>query len=305
MPAISQDDFLKDSSQFDVARKRVQQQSASNMQTRKDALARRFAALGNLDSGARLKLEQKAIDEESENLNAANEGIDAQQQAEMQRRREIIQGQQFQSGESEKGRSFSAEQAAMQRAFATSERLGGQEFARGERFGGQEFARGERLGGQEFQAGENKLSRAQQDEQFQLSLAEQQAGRKQQGYQFSKSFNEQRRAALVQERLATDQMKQQKDQFEKTYGLSIDQFKASKEQFDKTFAEEVRVNDANMRFAEQAANEKGFMDKLGSNFSFGGSTSSKAQSVLNIAAAGLGGPVGVSAAKNIGKKLKW
>ena len=192
-------DFMSDTSQFDLARKRAQQQSASNLQGRRDALQRRFAQLGNLDSGARLKIEQLAENEESQNLAQANEGIDAAQNSEMGRRREILQaqefsrgerlgsqgfgaeqsalqrawgsgereaGQKFASGERESGQKFGAEQSAMQRAFMTGEREAGQKYGSGEREASQLFASGERESGQKFAAGESALGRNQQAEQF-------------------------------------------------------------------------------------------------------------------------------------------
>jgi hypothetical protein len=179
MPAISQDDYLKDTSQFDVARKRVQEQSASNLQSRKDALARRFAALGNLEGGARLKIEQKVADEESQNLARANEGVDAAQNAELGRRREVIQGQQFATSEREGNQKFAGEQSAMQRAWGTGEREAGQKFAVGEREAGQTYA-----------SGEAEKQRAVQQTQF------------------DKQYG-----------LATDQFAASKEQFEKTYQL--------------------------------------------------------------------------------------
>lgn len=246
--AITQDDYLNDTAQFDVAKKKAAEQSAVALQARKDALARRFAALGNLESGARLKQEQIATDESEKNLGTANESIDAAQRSELGRRKEVVMGQQFAAGEAQKGREFAAEQAKggqefqaaqneLQRKFSTGERLSTQDFGAlqaklgrefttserqalqayqsGERKAGQEFARGERLSGQEFAAGEAEKQRAVQAAQF-----------------------------------------------EKTYGLSVEQFKAAKEQFEKTFGEEVRVNDANMGFAKDALDKKGFLEGI-------------------------------------------
>lgn len=230
MPVSSQD-YLNDTAQFDVARKRAQEQSGVNLQARKDAMARRFASLGNLDSGARIKQEELAANEEGKILQAANEGIDAQQQAELGRRKEVIQGQEFQAGEGQKGRDFAAQQAAIQRAYGTGERLGSQDFAgqqaslqraygTSERESGQTFASGERAGSQDFQAGEMQKNRDVQEAQF-----------------------------------------------EKTFGLSTKQFGESLKQFNKTFGEEVRVNDANIGLANKMLDKKGVLDKLADQLS--------------------------------------
>lgn len=226
---ISQDDYLNDTSQFDLARKKAADQSTVDLQNRKDALARRFASLGNLDSGVRLKQEANAATDASHSLQNANEGINAQQQAEIGRRKEVVQGQQFQSGEAQKGRDFSSDQANLQRNYGTSERVAGQQFSgeqaamqraylTGERESGQKYATGERLGTQGFQSGEADKQRAQQE-----------------------------------------------DQFLKTYGLSVNQYHTAMDQFDQTYKEEVRVDNKNIDFAQQALNKKGMMDQLTSN----------------------------------------
>lgn len=252
--AISQDDYLKDTSQFDYARKRATEQSGANLQARKDALARRFAALGNLDSGARIKIEEQAANEEAGNLNNANEGINAQQQAELGRRKEVVQGQQFASGEAEKqraygtseriaGQQFGGEQAAMQRAYGTSEREAGQEYASGQNDIQRKFATGERLSSQDFAALQSQLGRdftTQEREQLQKY----QSGEREAGQAFTSGE-------------AAKQRQAQEEQFTKTYGLSLDQFKAAQDQFAQTFAEEARVNQANIGFADKASKPSG------------------------------------------------
>lgn len=176
MAAISADQYLNDTSQFDRARNVAQQQSGANLQGRQDALKRRFAQLGNLDSGVALKLQDQASNEEAANLNNANEGINAAQSAEMSRRREVLQGQQF-----------GAEQAALQRAWGSSERTGSQDFS------GEQNAMARKQQGEQFgqSLDETKAGRTQQGEQFGQSLGEQQAGRLQQGAQFGQTLGEQ------------------------------------------------------------------------------------------------------------------
>lgn len=207
MAQISQDDYLNDTSQFDLARKRAKDQSDVDLQARKDALQRRFASLGNLDSGAQLKQEELAVNDASSNLTNANEGINAQQQAEIGRRKEVIQGQNFQTSEREAGQNFVSGEATKQRDYGTSERLASEKYGTSERVSGQDFA--------------------------------------------SSEANKQRDTQI--------------DQFNKTYGLSNDQFKEAQKQFSKTFAEEQRVNDANIRFAESVLGQKGTLDTLISN----------------------------------------
>lgn len=287
MAAVSQDDYLNNTSQFDVARKRVAQQSASNMQAKKDALSRRFSDLGNLDSGARVKIEQNAMDEENRNAANANEGIDAQQQAEMGRRREILQGQQFASGEREAGQQF-----------ATGERQGSQQFAGEQAAMQRQYATSERLGGQEFAAGENKLSRDQQGEQFGQSLAEQKEGRLQQDNQFAHQFSESIRAR-----------EQQNKQFEKTYGISVQQMKDAQDNFIKQYNHTVLVDDFNMKLAEKMSNDKGPLGNIGSAISLGGIGKSLKSNPIGTFGGALigmaGGGLGAIAGAKIGGSKKF
>lgn len=174
-------------SEFDVARKRAEQQANVAKQGQQDALKRRFAAMGNVNSGSFVKANQMVNEKAQEQLQQANEGINAQEQGEFRRRREMAEGREFSATEAEKnrlfsraerlgGQDFSGQQAALQRAFATQERLGGQDFqgsllgrqqdfARSEREAGQGFASGEREAQQKFAATQSELARKFQSEE--------------------------------------------------------------------------------------------------------------------------------------------
>lgn len=181
-PAAPQQD-----DQFALARKRAQQQENANLQTQKDAIARRAAQTGGGVQGAMIKQEGIAANESAQRLSSANEGINAQAMAEAQRQKEVKEGREYQTserlgsqgfasgervgsqqfaagqageqrrfltGEREGSQGFSADQAAMQRRYGTTEREASQGFASGERQAGQEFA-GQQAGIQrQFQTGE-------------------------------------------------------------------------------------------------------------------------------------------------------
>jgi hypothetical protein len=85
-------------------------------------MARRSAQLGGGPSGALIKQEAIAQDQSAQRLQGANEGIDAAQNAENRRIREMEDARKFQ----------------------TSERLGGQEFASAQREASQGFAAAQR-----------------------------------------------------------------------------------------------------------------------------------------------------------------
>ena len=224
--------------QYDLARQRAVQQNAADKQANLDALQRRFANLGNLNSGAQLKQEENLNNQSAVNLANANEGINAQQQAEILRRKEVLQGQEF-----------SANQANLQRQFQTGERIGGQEFQAGQAGEQRKFQTGERIGSQEFQGAQNQASRDLQRNQFVLGLNEEQAQNAIKNKQFEQSFG------------------QQQTQFNKTYALSKSQLDNAQTQFDQTYKEEVRVDSANMEFAKEMLAKQGWVEGTMAKFS--------------------------------------
>lgn len=129
--------------EFDLQRKKAAQQNAAAVQGQKDALKRRFSALGNVNSGAAIKQENLAVDAGQRRLADTNEGIDAAKNAEIRRRVETDEGRKFQTSERVGSQDFAAGQADLGRKFQTGERIGSQDFARGERLSGQSFASNE------------------------------------------------------------------------------------------------------------------------------------------------------------------
>lgn len=127
--------------QFDYQRQKAAQASNADLQMKRDALARRAAQSGGGPSGAFIKAEQNAIDQNQRNLADVHQGIGAQESAEMARLREIDDARKFQS----------------------AERLATQQFAAGEREAQQGFARGEREASQTFQQGQFDANKAIQE----------------------------------------------------------------------------------------------------------------------------------------------
>jgi len=108
-------------SQFDVARKKAEQQSRSALQEQQEALKRRFASLGATSSGAAIKQQQIAAEKSQEQLQGAQEAIGAAETAENLRRSDIKEEREFQRGMAEEGRKF-----------AIAEREAGQSFQAGQ-----------------------------------------------------------------------------------------------------------------------------------------------------------------------------
>lgn len=95
--------------EFDLARKRAQQQSNAAVQQQRDAIKRRAAAQGGLNSGAFIKQEQQVMQQGQEQLGQANEQIDTAQRAEARRIKEIEDQRAFEAGEAEKNRAYDRE----------------------------------------------------------------------------------------------------------------------------------------------------------------------------------------------------
>jgi hypothetical protein len=142
--------------QFDLARKRAEQRANAEQD---DALKRRFAAMGGLNSGAYIKQQSVQADDAAKRRADVMEGIDVAESNEAQRQREVQEGREFARSERLGSQDFSASQADLQRKYQTGERLGAQDFSKSERLGGQDFAQRERESSQEWQGGQNELNR--------------------------------------------------------------------------------------------------------------------------------------------------
>lgn len=106
--------------EFDPIRRRLQSQFQQQRQTAGDALQRRFASQGMLNSGAYAKTAQQQDVELAGKEAEATQMVDFQEAQEARRRQEIEEARKYQTGEREAS----------------------QGFARGEREGGQQFQKG-------------------------------------------------------------------------------------------------------------------------------------------------------------------
>ena len=244
MPGPMDTAMQRRTSQFDVARKKADQAETANLQTARDAIARRTAMGGSGFHGVGIKAEQDAVDQSARRRADANEAINAAESADLERKAEVEAGRKFAREERLGSQEFSSGESALQRRFATQERLGGQEFAgeqarlgrefqHGERLGSQEFATGERLSGQEFAAGEA-------------------------GKQRDFAANEAQLQRDASRNLRDYEISVQREQFGQQLGLS-------REQFDH----EIKVDDFNMTLARDMFEEKDMLESLFGNFSMG------------------------------------
>lgn len=183
---------------YELQRQRIKTDSAAQGQQQNEALKRRYARMGGLNSGSYQKASERLAGQQEQNQQRATEGVDIQESAAEEAKAETQRGRDFARGERIGSQEFSAGESALGRRFATSEREGAQGFAAGEaekgrkfttseregmqsfadlqRQHGQSFADDQRRQGQDFAAGESALTRGQQQGQFdkQMGMAEKQ-----------------------------------------------------------------------------------------------------------------------------------
>ena len=218
-------------SEFDLARKRAAQSETAQLQTQRDALARRAAQTGPGVQGAMIKQEQVVTDQSAQRLAQANEGIDTGERIENRRVREVHEGRDFQRGERLGSQEFASGESAMQRRFMTGERLGSQDFSAGQASDQRGFLTSERLGSQGFMTGERMGSQDFADEQRQA------------GQRFTNkiTLSNQRH----QNKLNDKQMAQQAAQFEANLGFQGQQFEWEKYIDEKNLDLAARIQRAN------------------------------------------------------------
>lgn len=145
---------------YDLQRNRIRQDSATAAQGQNDALKRRFAAMGGLNSGSYLKAQERLSGQQDQNAQRAMEGVDIQESLAAEQKAESERGRQFAREERLGSQSFASGENALARKFATSEREAGQLFSTSEREAGQAFNAGEAQKLRDFSKGESALARA-------------------------------------------------------------------------------------------------------------------------------------------------
>lgn len=95
--------------EFDLLRQAQQRKTNSDMQSSDDAIKRRFAAQGGLNSGAYLKTANINANKIREDADTASQNIGFQEATAQRGIDEAQKGRDFQAGESQKGRDFQKE----------------------------------------------------------------------------------------------------------------------------------------------------------------------------------------------------
>lgn len=134
-------DVSKPLPEYDAMRARLTQRSNADVGQQQDAMQRRFASQGGLNSGAAIKQQQLVAEAGAQNREQAMEGINSQESAERRRLQEIESQKEFQSQEAATGRQFQAGESQLGRDFAGNESRLGRDFAAGESRLGREAQR--------------------------------------------------------------------------------------------------------------------------------------------------------------------
>ena len=134
-------DVSKALPEYDAMRARLTQRSNADVGQQQDAMQRRFASQGGLNSGAAIKQQQLVAEAGAQNREQAMEGVNSQESAERRRLQEAESQKEFQSQEAATGRQFQSQEAATGRQFQSKEAQVGRDFAAGESRLGRESQR--------------------------------------------------------------------------------------------------------------------------------------------------------------------
>lgn len=177
---------------YELQRKRVAQESQATSSQENEALKRRFARMGGLQSGSYIKAQERLSGMQEQNKQKALESVDVQESLAQEQKDEAERGRQFARGERLGSQEFASGESALARRFATQEREGSQQFQLGYLGKQQDFTRGEREASQAFASKERGEAQDYAATQAELgrrfTAAESQATRNLQSSQFDKQF---------------------------------------------------------------------------------------------------------------------
>lgn len=106
---------------FQAQREKAVQRADATAQASSDALKRRFASMGNMNSGAAVKSEQLARDQANQQKEEAIAGVNAAESQDIAQKQEMQANRDFQSNEAKMGRDFQSTEAQKARTFQKGE----------------------------------------------------------------------------------------------------------------------------------------------------------------------------------------
>lgn len=116
--------------QYDLLRKRVQQQGLEQKDEAMEALKRRMASQGMLNSGAYNVSSQQVEDQANKQTNDALQGVSFQEAQELQRQKEVQDQRDFQKSEREASQGYATGERVASQGYATKEREATQLFSK-------------------------------------------------------------------------------------------------------------------------------------------------------------------------------
>lgn len=155
---------------FGARRSRVKQQQTAQTQEEMDALKRRLASLGGLDTGAAIKVEQQQQEKAAQRMQGALSDVDVQEQEFLLQQQEAEKQRQFAAGESALerrlresmlGTQLGAEEKRLGQQLGSARELAGLQTGSAEKIAGLQIGSAEKLqmSQQQFQGLENRLGR--------------------------------------------------------------------------------------------------------------------------------------------------
>lgn len=124
---------------YGLLSKQMERQETQQTEQEKEALRRRFAAMGGLGSGASIKAESLAGEAGARRLSQARMSLESERLREEQQQEELEKQRQFQKSERLGSQQFATQQAEMDRQFSSSERQAQQYWAAQQALLGREF----------------------------------------------------------------------------------------------------------------------------------------------------------------------
>ena len=107
--------------EYDAMRSRLSQRTNADTQQQQDAMQRRFAAQGGMNSGAAIKQQQLVAEQGVQNREQAMEGVNQQEAAQRAQLQAAESQKEFQSQEAAAGRDFTAGESKLGRDLQSSQ----------------------------------------------------------------------------------------------------------------------------------------------------------------------------------------
>ena|SRR3990167_3720882 len=200
--------------EYDIARNRISQQQNAQRDEAQDALTRRYARLGGLNSGSYIKQAQLQDNSLNQQRNDALQEVDLSEAGALRQQAEIEAGRKYQTSEREAGQLYGTREREGSQGFAQGQMERAQLYGTREREAGQAYGTREREGAQGFASGEAEKGRG-----FQRELVDKDLAFKDKVFNFEKT-SKLRQMDMADKEFAADQRTTEFNKFISILGLS-------------------------------------------------------------------------------------